>query len=276
MDPESFLQMANYVTKLKMFPLFDIAHCVICCLYAREDIGSGAVQFSRRHVLASWLSSMLTIFSGGLICALLLGEPPLSALKNNQLLLVATVTWYAINYSPFDVAYKAAKFLPVKILLSGMKEVYRVKKINDGVNHAAKLYPTGYLIMIIIGTIKGNGSGFMRMGERLSRGVWTPGAFELLQPSFGTKSAIAAAILFVVDRQTDLIAAPHALLYFFLCIVFVYFKVSSALLGVGDPFLPLENLFCAVFMGGLTDSLAKALQGSKASQDKTLDAPKTG
>ena len=32
---------------------------------------------------------------------------------------------------------------------------FRVKKINDGVAHAAKIYPNGYLIMLIIGTIKG-------------------------------------------------------------------------------------------------------------------------
>jgi len=275
MDPEAFLQLANTVTKLKMYPLFDIAHCVICCLYAREDIGSGAVQFSRRHVIASWLSSMLTIFSGGLICSLLLGEPPLAALKNNQLLILATITWYIINYSPFDVGYKVAKFLPVKIGLAAMKEIYRVKKINDGVTHAAKLFPSGYLIMVIIGTIKGNGSGFMKIPERLSRGIWTPGAFELLQPSFGTKSAIAASVLFVIDRNTDLIAAPHALLHLLLCITFVYFKVSTTLLGVGDPFVPLENLFCAVFMGGVWDSMARYL-GGKPPQDKSVDAPKTG
>ena len=41
MDPEAFLEMANQVTKLKMFPYFDIAHCAICCLYVREDLGSG-------------------------------------------------------------------------------------------------------------------------------------------------------------------------------------------------------------------------------------------
>lgn len=32
---------------------------------------------------------------------------------------------------------------------------FRVKKINDGVTHAAKVFPNGYLSMILIGTIKG-------------------------------------------------------------------------------------------------------------------------
>lgn len=64
-----------------------------------------------------------------------------------------------------------------------MKEVYRCKKVYDGVTHAAKLYPNAYLIMIIIGTLKGNGAGFTRLFERLIRGVWTPTAMEFMQPS---------------------------------------------------------------------------------------------
>jgi len=31
----------------------------------------------------------------------------------------------------------------------------RCKKVYDGVTHAGKLYPNAYLIMILIGTLKG-------------------------------------------------------------------------------------------------------------------------
>lgn len=41
MDPEGFLDLANQVTKLKMFPYFDIAHSVLCALAVREDLGPG-------------------------------------------------------------------------------------------------------------------------------------------------------------------------------------------------------------------------------------------
>jgi trimeric intracellular cation channel len=41
MDPEAFLDLANQVTKLKMFPYFDIAHCLLCALSVREDLGAG-------------------------------------------------------------------------------------------------------------------------------------------------------------------------------------------------------------------------------------------
>lgn len=41
MDPEAFLDVANQVIKLKMFPYFDVAHCVLCALAVREDLGNG-------------------------------------------------------------------------------------------------------------------------------------------------------------------------------------------------------------------------------------------
>ena len=41
MDPESFLDMANTVTKLRMYPYFDLAHSAVCLLSIREDLGAG-------------------------------------------------------------------------------------------------------------------------------------------------------------------------------------------------------------------------------------------
>ena len=41
MDPENFLEIANQVTKLRMYPYFEMAHCIISCLYMREDLAQG-------------------------------------------------------------------------------------------------------------------------------------------------------------------------------------------------------------------------------------------
>lgn len=41
MDPEAFLDVANQVIKLKMFPYFDVAHSLLCALAVREDLGAG-------------------------------------------------------------------------------------------------------------------------------------------------------------------------------------------------------------------------------------------
>lgn len=47
MDPESFLELANQVTKLKMFPYFEVAHAIISCLYMREDLAAGQYTITR-------------------------------------------------------------------------------------------------------------------------------------------------------------------------------------------------------------------------------------
>lgn len=274
MDPEAFLDLANQVIKLKMYPYFDIAHSLLCALAVREDLGAGAQAFSRKHPLACWLSTMLVIFAGGMVVNGLLGEPILAPLKNTPQLIIGTVTWYVVFYTPFDVGYKVAKFLPVKVVAAAMKEIYRAKKVYDGVSHAGKLYPNAYLIMIIIGTLKGNGAGFTKLVERLIRGAWTPTAMETMQPSFYTKASLVASIIFVLDKKTDLISAPHALVYFGIVIFFVYFKLSSILLGIHDPFVPFENLFCALFLGGIWDSLAKLL-GRGQPKEESKDAKKT-
>lgn len=267
MDPEGFLDLANQVTKLKMFPYFDIAHSAITCLYVREDLAQGALPFSRKHPLACWLSSMVSIFAGGLLANAILGEPVMGVFKTNQQILLSTLIWYLIFYSPFDIGYKFFKFLPIKLMMCAMKEMYRTKKVYDGVSHAAKLFPTSYVTMLVVGTVKGNGSAFLKMFERLLRGVWTPTANEILTPSFPTKASLAAAFIFMLDKKTDYISAPHALVYFGITIFFVYFKLSSMLLGIHDPFVPFENMFCTIFMGGLVDSLSKAIGGKGAAAE---------
>ena len=59
----------------------------------------------------------------------------------------------------------------------------RAKKVHDGVVHASKIYPSAYVIMIIVGAVKGNGPGFVKILERLCRGVWTPSSVEFLAPN---------------------------------------------------------------------------------------------
>jgi len=259
MDPEALLEIANQVSKLKMYPYFDIAHCVVTLLYLREDLGTGTHLFSRKHPLSCWISSMFSIYAGYMFSALLLGEPVLAAFKSNQSLLLATAVWYAIFYSPFDIVYKFCKLFPVKLALALAKEVTRAKKVHDGVAHAAKLYPSGYLIMIIIGVVKGNGTSFLKMFERLLRGYWNPSAMELMQPSCATKACVVASILIVVDKKTDLISFPHSLVYFGIVIFFLYLKLASVLFGIHDPFLPFENLCGAVFFGGIWDAIGRAV-----------------
>uniref|UniRef100_A0A914RCY2 Trimeric intracellular cation channel type B n=1 Tax=Parascaris equorum TaxID=6256 RepID=A0A914RCY2_PAREQ len=123
------------------------------------------------------------------------------------------------------------------VVLCVLKEVQRAYKVAHGVSHSSKLYPNSYLVHVLVGTAKGAGSGILKTFEQLVRGVWMPGHNEVLRPSFATKACLVASIGVVG--------------------FFVYFKLSAVLLNVQDPFAPFENLFCAVFMGGIWDAMSR-------------------
>lgn len=273
------IELANNVLKLEMFPYFEITHAIYCCMNIKSDFGhgineKGAVIFSRKHPLACWISCMFSAFSGTILANFLLNEPIVGAFKNTQQVLLTTAVWYLMFYSPFDVFYKLCNFLPAKIIISCMKEINRCHKIHSGVMHASKIYPSSYFIIVLIGTVKGNGSGFLKVLERMLRGIWQPGAIEFIQPTFATKASIAASVLFIIDRKTDLISAPHSLVYFGVVIFLVYFKLSSILLGITDPFRPFENLLCAIFFGGVWDALERTITMSDKAGANNTDSHK--
>ena len=80
-----------------------------------------------------------------------------------------------------------------------------------------------------------------------------------------SKASLAASVIFVCERL-HVITMPHPFVYLGVVSFFVYFKLSSLLLGIADPFVPLENLFCAIFMGGMRDALCRAVSSSPSKQ----------
>lgn len=96
-----------------------------------------------------------------------------------------------------------------------------------------------------------------------------------MQPSFPTKACIVAAVIFVLDKKTEFISAPHALVYLGIVVFLLYFKLSAMLLGIHDPFLPFENLFCAIFLGGIWDAMSRALTSGRGGEGKA-DSSKNG
>jgi hypothetical protein len=121
-----------------------------------------------------------------------------------------------------DGFYKLVKFTPIKLALAVLKETQRTWKVHHGVLHAAKLYPQSYVMIVAVGTAKGQlvywggywllqwritpfhwkftptpttkyhvvktsivgaGNGIMKTIEQLVRGVWIPTGNEMLRPS---------------------------------------------------------------------------------------------
>lgn len=56
-----------------------------------------------------------------------------------------------------------------------------------------------------------------------------------------TKACIVASVIFVLDKKTEFISAPHALVYFGIVIFFVYFKVTIPFSGKNHSEIQIEN-----------------------------------
>jgi len=261
-DQEILLNAGNSIQRLKMYPYFDVAHYILTISSLREDLGPGYTTFSRRHPLSCWLSSMLVCFAGSFLANFLLGEPIVAVLKKQEDIILASIVWYMIFYSPFDIAFTFSHILPVKTILSILKECQRAYKIHHGVSYAARLYPNSHFIHVLVGTAKGAGTGIVRsFGQLVIKGLWIPTQSELLRPSFTSKSCVFCSILLTVHKS-GFVYLPHEIIYLGIVLFFVYFKLSAILLNVTEPLAPIENIFCAIFMGGIWDALSRALATS--------------
>ena len=88
-----------------------------------------------------------------------------------------------VFFSPFDIFYKFVKLTPVKLVLCVLKEVLRVRKVYEGVAHALHIYPNSYVIIVLVGCMKGAGSGFLTILDRFNRGFYLSNTSEVLHPT---------------------------------------------------------------------------------------------
>lgn len=232
------------------------------CMTVREDNfpqqpGTGVQTFSRLHPLACWFGSMMLCFAGGILGNFLLGEPLLTPLQSEKEVLTATLVWYLINYAPFDFVYKICKFLPVRLVISLMKEFQRANKVHHGILFALKNFPGSHIIVCVFGTLKGSASQHMRVYQRLVCGLWQPTSVELLKPSIVTKASLIASIAFILLYE-NYVELPQPLVY--LAVVAFFGLVRLFSMASVDIFSPFENLFCSIFMGGLMDALKRVTE----------------
>ncbi|CAG5115993.1 unnamed protein product [Candidula unifasciata] len=233
-------QLALYLMKVDMFPVFFIAHFCLSCLLVREDSKDVGIKFRQNHPFASWLCSVVTALSGLFVLNFLFGKPLIEAAKESTLVTVITVIWYLLNYSPSDVVYKIVTFTPVLLSASVLQECLRVRFIYLGIQTAAQEYPGHFLVILLAGVINGNGYGLIKVAERLIRGKWTPDTNELLDVTYFTKSGLYASLLFIL-HQNKIIPVPIELLYLGIIVAFVTLRLLITVGNIEDPLLPLES-----------------------------------
>lgn len=264
-------KLAQALANLHMFPYFDMAHYIVSVMALREQ--PGVLELSRRSPFACWFSSMLYCFGGAVLSGLMMAEPPVAPLSNSTNVLLASLLWYLVFYCPQDMVYCCATVLPLRLVLTGMKETTRTWKVLGGVTQAHGKYKDSLLVMIAIGWAKGAGGGLISNFEQLVRGVWKPESNELLKMSYPTKVTLIGAVLFSLQQTQYLPLQKHHLMLLY-TIFTVVNKARMMLTGSSSsPFAPIESAVYQTLFSGSTPSPYSALAskaespGKKASVD---------
>ncbi|XP_063334481.1 trimeric intracellular cation channel type B [Pelmatolapia mariae] len=272
-----FDELSHGLANLSMFPYFDMAHYIVSVMALREQ--PGALEVSRVSPLACWFSSMLFCFGGAVLSGIMLAEPPVAPLSNSTGVLLASVIWYLVFYCPMDLVYACASPLPLRLVLSGMKEVTRTWKVLGGVTQAHSKYKDGLLVMIAIGWARGAGGGLISNFEQLVRGVWKPETNELLKMSYPTKITLIGAVLFALQQTHYLPLQKHHLMFIYTIFIVVN-KSRMMLTGSStSPFATIESaLYKTLFAGyspyaALTGEVKSACIDN-SSMNKTTTATK--
>ncbi|XP_072227798.1 trimeric intracellular cation channel type B [Leuresthes tenuis] len=255
-------ELSHGLANLSMFPYFDMAHYIVSVMALREQ--PGALEVSRVSPLACWFSSMLYCFGGAVLSGIMLAEPPVAPLSNGTGVLLASIIWYLVFYCPMDVVYCCTALLPLRLVLSGMKEVTRTWKVLGGVTQAHKKYKDSLLVMIAIGWARGAGGGLISNFEQLVRGVWKPETNELLKMSYPTKITLIGAVLFALQQSHYLPLQKHHLMLLYT--IFIVVNKSRMMLtgSSSSPFTTIESvLYKTLFSGhspyaALTEEVKKA------------------
>lgn len=270
----SFSELAKTYHALPMFPVFDIAHYILMVLQLRLDAGIDAEGLAESNALACWLCGMLSCFGGKIIANFLLGQPIMAAFSSTKHIIAATVVWYLMFYSPWDVCHHFMMTKLGKLLVYPVKEFSRAKKVASGVAQAAAVYPEGFVVMVIIGAVKGSGSLFIRNIERLLRGVWVPTANEIMSPSATFKISVTCAFLLTLQRM-GVIPFPPEQIMFGLTMLIVPYKVAVILLKVGDPYVHVEKVIRPVlFKKRKGNQSAKQQQRKDENKEDDKDSKK--
>ncbi|XP_065069367.1 trimeric intracellular cation channel type 1B.1-like [Rhopilema esculentum] len=243
-DVHSF---GNYVENVPIYPLFLGVHCVLVAGALRTRDGSK--EFAKHHPLTSWFVSVVSCYGGTIIQNFLLAQPILAALKNEQILILGTIAWYLVFFSPGDFFWEALQLKIFKAILVMLKELHRLRMIINGIAVGTSLHPSTPLIIIINGAIRGNGAKFlMKPLDHFVRGGMVS-SFELLAPHFSTKSSVVISALLWnhTVKFVDIPISREALLVYILLFM-VCMQLSFVLFEAGDPYLYLESAACHLFL----------------------------
>ncbi|XP_077966432.1 trimeric intracellular cation channel type 1B.2-like [Styela clava] len=168
MDVSSIADATNNLI-VYLATIIEIAHYTLVIYGVRNDWD---VNKARKQPVATWLMSIACCYGGGMIISVCVGKPALTPLSNNQSVLMMTIVWWHIFYSPKDVIYNLLSWKPAMLVIVLGKEMIRTRKIIKGILEGVKLgrgaFPDSLLICTILGMFGACGGGFVKNAATFS------------------------------------------------------------------------------------------------------------
>lgn len=241
--------MTNYILSVPIFPYLWVPHAVLMSVALRNTLGTKWHEVSRDNPLSCLFIGMLYIYPGGILAAIVQGEPVLSFLMAGPQLYTSLASWYLIFYCPLDLAFTLFKTLRLQYIFVILQDWQRIGLVMSGVQGANKVTGGNYLIYpIVIGIIKSSGFMFVKY---LEVGVINGLKTGFRVPNQATKTMIIAAVLFQVQTLYELVPVSVSELYCILVVFTVGLRIITTIFTAADwdPYAGLEKLMCSVLYG---------------------------
>lgn len=216
--------------------IIEIAHYtqVICGIRAEWD-----EKKRYQQPFATWFMSLACCFGGGIIIHLVIGKPALTPLANTQSLMLMTIVWWHIFYSPKDAIYSFVTVKPIALVVSFLKEMIRTRKIIKGVKLSYAVYPQSLFVCTVLGMVGACGGGFVKNAAIMLRSEWTVNSVKNFSFSVVTKFCLVFSLLYNLQIRSILPVTFETVVLAQFVVMFLY--AASAKFGVAsDPFHPLE------------------------------------
>jgi len=136
------------------FTLLFTSHCLFVC-YALRPV------LKNTYWLYNLVATAICAMGGNILRSFLLGLRP-AILESNYFPITIIVSWYLINYSPYDIVNEMYKRKPVWIIGLLIEQVTKSHSIFSSVEISIKHLPQGALIGIIaLSTLGGMGGALI-------------------------------------------------------------------------------------------------------------------
>lgn len=248
---EMGLIVQDFLHDVPAYPYLWVPHCIMMSLGLRATLGDGqrALKFARDHPLSCYMLAILYTFPGGILSTLLLAEPPLDFLVNTSAVVVMTIAWYLVFYSPRDFFARMIDSMQLRSPLSTLQDFLRLHLCLSGVATIHQLHPGAFFYPMIFAVVKSSGFMFLKYAEYvLVKGV--DRAFII--PHHSSKTCILASAAFAAQAvgYVSLGVKPILAGFTLLC---VNLRIMSIFTNA-DPYEWFESALCSLVFGNNASS----------------------